>query len=79
MALDVPVLVSRQSGVSELLEHAVTFDFWDVDDLAEKILGLLRDPERRRALGERGRAEVTRMRWDLRGKLLRDLYEDLIA
>ena len=34
MARDVPVIVSRQTGVSEVLRHALKVDFWDVDDMA---------------------------------------------
>src|SRR5678816_2404765 len=44
MALDVPVIVSRQSGVSEVLVSALKVDFWDVQEIANKILGLLRYP-----------------------------------
>ena len=30
MSYDVPVILSRQSGVSEILRHALKVDFWDV-------------------------------------------------
>jgi glycosyltransferase involved in cell wall biosynthesis len=79
MALDVPVIVSRQSGVSEVLEHALKFDFWDVEDLAAKILRVLREPDLRRALVEPGRDEVQRLRWDLRGRRLEEIYAELVA
>ena len=77
MALDVPVIVSRQSGVAEILHHALKVDFWDVRDIAEKILSVLRRPALRRTLVESGREEVAQMSWDLRGRLLRDLYQEL--
>lgn len=79
MALDVPVIVSRQSGVAEVLEHALKVDFWDVEEIANKILALLRQPALRRQLVEEGREEVARMRWDLRGQLLRDVYSEVLA
>jgi glycosyltransferase involved in cell wall biosynthesis len=79
MALDVPVIVSRQSGVAEILQHALKVDFWDVRDIAEKILSVIRRPALRRTLVESGREEVARMSWDLRGRLLRDLYQELVA
>jgi glycosyltransferase involved in cell wall biosynthesis len=77
MALDVPVIVSRQSGVAEILQHALKVDFWDVRDIAEKILAVLRRPALRKTLVESGRAEVAQMSWDARGRLLRDLYQEL--
>jgi glycosyltransferase involved in cell wall biosynthesis len=77
MALDVPVIVSRQSGVAEVLQHALKVDFWDVRDIAEKILAVLRRPALRKTLVESGRAEVAQMSWNMRGRLLRDLYREL--
>jgi glycosyltransferase involved in cell wall biosynthesis len=78
MALDVPVIVSRQSGVAEILQHALKVDFWDVREIAEKILAVLRRPALRKTLVESGREEVARMSWDLRGGLLYDLYRELV-
>ncbi|NUN53637.1 MAG: glycosyltransferase family 4 protein, partial [Planctomycetaceae bacterium] len=77
MALDVPVIVSRQSGVSEVLRNALKVDFWDVRDIANKILALLRYPVLRRALVEEGRAEVAAMRWEMRGRLLHAVYREV--
>src|SRR4030042_6639819 len=36
-----PVLVSKQSGVSEILKNALKVDFWDIDEMANKILAVL--------------------------------------
>ncbi len=77
MALDVPVIVSRQSGVSEILQHALKVDFWDMRDMANKILAVLRRPALRKTLVESGREEVAQMSWDLRGQHLHDLYQEL--
>ena len=79
MALDVPVIVSRQSGVAEILQHALKVDFWDVRDMAEKILAVLRRPALRKTLVESGREEVAQMSWDLRGQHLRDLYREVVS
>ena len=35
---DVPVIMSKQSGVSEVIEHALKVDFWDTDEMANKIV-----------------------------------------
>ena len=37
----VPVIISKQSGVAEVLPHALQVDYWDTDNLAEAIQGLL--------------------------------------
>jgi glycosyltransferase involved in cell wall biosynthesis len=41
---DVPVIISKQSGVSEVLTHALKVDFWDVDEIANKIIAVLKYP-----------------------------------
>ena len=69
--------MSRQSGVSEILHHALKVDFWDVREMAEKILAVLRRPALRKTLVESGREEVAQMSWDLRGQHLRDLYLEI--
>lgn len=38
---DVPVVISKQSGVSEVLQHVVKVDFWDINEMANKILALI--------------------------------------
>ncbi len=41
MRTNVPVIVSKQSGVAEILKHAIIVDFWDVDGMADAIWGLI--------------------------------------
>jgi glycosyltransferase involved in cell wall biosynthesis len=77
MALDVPVIVSRQSGVSEILTNALKFDFWDVRSLADKILACLRRPAQVEQLVEEGREEVRRMRWELQGRRMLSVYQEV--
>jgi glycosyltransferase involved in cell wall biosynthesis len=79
MALDVPVIVSRQSGVSEILRNALKIDFWDVDDLANKILALLRYPALRTQLVEEGREEVRQLRWEHQGRIMAGVYQEIAA
>ena len=42
MSHDVPVIISKQSGVSEVLTHALKVDFWDINEMANKIIAVLR-------------------------------------
>lgn len=79
MALDVPVIVSKQSGVSEIVANALKVDYWDVDELANKMLAVITYAPLRKQLIDQGRDEVGHMRWDVRGELLRTYYEELVA
>ena len=79
MAQDVPVIVSRQSGVAEVLRSALKVDYWDVDEMANKILALLRYPALRQILGAEGREELEGMSWEARGERLRAVFEEVVA
>ena len=58
-----PVIISKQSGVSEVIRHRLSVDFWDVDELASKILGVLNYGCLRDEMSRNGRSEVGRMSW----------------
>ena len=64
MGHNVPVIISKSSGVSEVLSHALKVDFWDTDDMANKIIAVLRHPPLQRTLQEHGAFEVRRLTWD---------------
>ncbi len=64
MRNDVPVIVSKQSGVSEILTHCLKVDFWDTDEMANKIVAVLRYPPLGATLTEHGRFELRGINWD---------------
>ena len=83
MALGKPVVATEVGGNTELVEPGVTgllVPPGDPQALAQAVLGLLEDPQRCQAMGERGR-EVVRSRFSLEGmvKNYQDLYEEVLA
>ena len=64
MRNDVPVIISKTSGVSEVLTHALKVDFWDIDEMANKIVAVLRHPPLGQTLREHGSFELRRLTWD---------------
>jgi len=58
-----PVIVSRQSGAFEVLSHALKADFWDIDDMAHKILSVLEYEPLQKCLTENGHTEVRCINW----------------
>ncbi len=64
MSRDVPVIISKQSGVSEVLTHALKVDFWDVEEMANKIVAVLKYPPLSQTLREHGVFECRRLTWD---------------
>ena len=75
---DVPVLISKQSGVAEVLTHVLKVDFWDVQEMANKIVAVLKYPPLQMTLREHGNFEVRKLRWlDSATKCVK-LYNDVM-
>jgi glycogen synthase len=64
MRSNVPVVISKQSGVAEILKHALKVDFWDIDALADAIYGLLHYEGLNSMFSRYGREEVDNLKWD---------------
>jgi glycosyltransferase involved in cell wall biosynthesis len=59
-----PVLISKQSGVSEVLNHALTVDFWDTEKMANQMNAVLEHPALYSELSRNGNQEVHTISWD---------------
>jgi glycosyltransferase involved in cell wall biosynthesis len=79
MQSNVPVIISKQSGVSEILTHAVKTDFWDIDAMADAIYGILNYPALAKMFIKNGREEVVRLKWDNSARHVRDIYYRVLA
>jgi len=78
MQSNVPVIISKQSGVAEILTHAVKTDFWDIDAMADAIYGILNYPALAHMFIRNGKEEVIRLKWDNSAKHVKDIYERVI-
>jgi glycosyltransferase involved in cell wall biosynthesis len=76
---DVPVIISKQSGVSEVLKHALKVDFWDVDEIANKIIAVLKYPPLGITLRSHGNYEVRKLRWKDSATRCAKIYEESCA
>lgn len=74
MQSNVPVIISKQSGVAEILTHAVKIDFWDIDAMADAIHGILTYPALSKMFIEKGREEVDSFKWENSAHHVRDVY-----
>jgi len=76
---DVPVIISKTSGVAEVLSHALKVDFWDTDEIANKIIAVLKHPPLSSTLREHADIEVRRLTWDDAAQKCSSVYEALIG
>jgi glycosyltransferase involved in cell wall biosynthesis len=78
MQSNVPVIISRQSGVAEILKHAVKVDFWDTHAMADAIYGILNYPALHSVFSKQGKHEVDNLKWETSAKHVRDIYQSII-
>jgi glycosyltransferase involved in cell wall biosynthesis len=74
MRSNVPVVISKQSGVSEVLKYALKIDFWDIDAMSDAIYGLLHYDALSRIFIKYGKGEVDSMKWDNAAKIVKEIY-----
>jgi len=73
-----PSLITKQSGVSEILTHALKVDFWDVDEMANQILSSLRYPVMREQMTKEGKLQMKNMSWRQAADKMKALYQNLL-
>ncbi len=79
LSREIPVIISRQSGVSEVLTHALKVDFWDINEMANKIIAVLRHSPLHATLREHGGFEVRRLSWVDSAQQCLDVYRRALA
>ncbi len=78
MRSNVPVIISKQSGVAEVLDYAVKVDYWDVDAMADAIYGLITYPSLNKMFAEKGLEEVTHLKWNNAAAKIKAVYQAAI-
>lgn len=79
MKSNVPVIISKQSGVAEVLDYAVKVDYWDVDAMADAIYGLITYPALSKMFAKKGLEEVTSLKWNNAAAKIKSVYEEVVA
>ncbi len=73
-----PSLISKQSGVSEVMSNTLKVDFWDVEEMANLILSALRYEALRTQLVTSGKSELTNNSWNKAAVKVNSLYRNLL-
>lgn len=78
MKSGVATIISKQSGVAEVLEHSIKVDYWNVDKMADAIYGLLAYPALNKIVSEEGKHEVDLLKWENAAIKVHKVYEDML-
>lgn len=74
IAFGTPVLISKQSGVGEILSNCLKVDFWDVHEMANQITGVVTNDTLRDEMHDQSFAEYLRLSWDASARTMKRLY-----
>lgn len=72
------LILTKQSGVSEIIWSALTYDFWDEQKLADEILAIAENSALRQELQQNIRHEYNKMSWDQVAKKCLKVYNKTI-
>lgn len=78
IASGTPVILSKQSGVSETLEHVMRVDFWDVSKMAQQIITILSYPSISREMVQLSQRQVQGMTWDKAARRVLSVYDSVL-
>lgn len=71
---DSALIISKQSGVGEVLKHIFRFDFWDADRLADQMIAIATSPSLASELRDGVKREYAHLTWDDVAVKCRNLY-----
>ena len=78
MKAEVPVIISKQSGVAEVLRNVIKVDFWDVEALANAIYGILQYDALAQNMRDSGTVEVSTFDWNLTARKIQNIYQSVL-
>ncbi len=78
MQCGVPTIISKQSGVSEVVKHAIKVDYWDVKAMADAIHGILSYPALNTMMTQKGLSEAYTIKWGNAAKKIQCIYDNLV-
>jgi len=69
-----PVIVSKSSGVVEVLPSAIAVDFWDVDMMTKTVVNLLADDSLHQAVTQNQLGDLNHTTWVNSAKRIKEVY-----
>ena len=72
------LILTKQSGVSEIIWSALKYDYWDKQKLADEILAVAENPALRESLQENVQNEYRKISWDQVAKKCLKIYNKTV-
>lgn len=72
-----PIIISKNSGAKEVLKHCLEVDFWDTDEIANKIISLLKYPPLGNEMRQNAFKALDRISWKNQAEQVLDIYKNI--
>ncbi|MFH1306034.1 MAG: glycosyltransferase family 4 protein [Candidatus Micrarchaeota archaeon] len=79
MASGTPVIISKTSGVSEVVKSALKVDFWDINGMAQKIIAVLKYPKLRATMTQMAEIDLQSLTWEKTAINTLKVYEEAVS
>ncbi|MGH7142418.1 MAG: glycosyltransferase family 4 protein [Candidatus Saccharimonadales bacterium] len=74
-----PTLITKQSGVGEVLMNTLRVDFWDIDEMANQIIAVVQNDPLRDELLKNASGELGGLSWDNAASKLMSVYQNYVT
>ena len=74
-----PAIISKTSGVSEVIKNTIAIDFWDIDRMTNAVAGILKYPSLKHTMSEEGFKEIRNINWDKSAERCVEVYNKVLA
>ncbi len=74
-----PVIVSRNTGVAEVMPSAISVDFWDIEAMTNQVVQLISQPKYAHGVIDRQLEEVQRVTWHSAANKIKSVYSKLFG
>lgn len=73
-----PIIISKNSGAKEVLKHCLEVDFWDIEEMANKIVSVLRYPQLGSEMTFNAYKELDRISWRRQAEEVIKVYNKVV-
>jgi hypothetical protein len=77
MSYGAVAIISKQSGVAEVVQNAYKVDFWDVDRIVSIILDMTQHPDKRSEVAKKAVIEVAALEWEDAAEKIKEVYSEV--
>lgn len=78
ISYNVPVIASKQSGVSEVIINMLKVDFWDVEEMAHKILSVIHYKALSDTIKKESKKELPNLTWEKAAEKTIGVYQQVL-